>query len=281
MLGWLQYSVLLVVAAISLSVQGQNAEGVDLGNDLSEISGLALLGTDTFVGINDSGNKAELILFNQDGEPIKTVSVSNATNVDWEDLAMDDTYLYIGDIGNNLNKRKDLCVYKVRKSEVISQTKVVAEKIMYSYEDQRDFPPRKVNYNFDAEALVVKDDSLWIIAKNNAEPWSGEATIYALSKEAGNQIARERDTVFTGNNDWWEDAITGADLYNDQLYVLTYNRVLRFNGSNLSEQPKLLVQFDRITQKEAIVVVDNHTLFIADEKHRIVGGGKLYKIQLK
>ena len=260
------------------SVRSQEIKTVDLGNKLTEISGLAQLNTDVFAGINDSGNKAELLLFNEKGEPIKTVAVSNATNVDWEDLAMDETYLYIGDIGNNLNKRKDLCVYRVLRTDVLNQTDVIADKIMYTYENQNEFPPKKSEYNFDAEALVVRNDSLWIIAKNNSEPWNGSAAVYMIPKTSGTYVAEKKSAVFTGSIDWWEDAITGADIFEDQLYILTYNRVLQFNVHNLQEPPKLLIQFDSITQKESIIVVDSKTLYVADEKQMVVGGGKLYKI---
>src|SRR5690606_33225892 len=105
------------------------------------------------------------------------------------------------DIGNNLNKRKDLCVYRVRRTDVMNQTSVVAEKIMYTYGDQSEFPPKKREYNFEAEALVVRNDSLWIIAKNNAEPWNGVAAIYTLSKVPGNYVAEKKNTVFTANID--------------------------------------------------------------------------------
>lgn len=281
MLKKLKHSVFFIAFLCSTLVHAQKTDSFDLGNKLTEISGLALLKPNVLVGINDSGNKAELFLFNEKGEPIKTVVVTNATNIDWEDLALDDTYLYIGDIGNNLNKRKDLCVYRVLRSEVLNLTSVIADKITYTYNDQSEFPPKKREYNFDAEAMVVRNDSLWIIAKNNSEPWNGSARVYTLPKTPGNYVAQQKGTVFTANVDWWEDAITGADFYNDHLYILTYNRIIRFNGNNLNEQPKLLIQFDRITQKESIVVVDKNTLFIADEKQIIVGGGRLYKITLK
>jgi hypothetical protein len=32
---------------------------------------------------------------------LRTVAITNATNVDWEDIAQDASYIYIGDIGNN------------------------------------------------------------------------------------------------------------------------------------------------------------------------------------
>jgi hypothetical protein len=57
--------------------------------------------------------------------------------------------------------------------------------------------------------------------------------------------------------------------------------VLVFNPNKLHEPSKLLVKFERITQKGSIVVVDKNTLYIADEKQMIIGGGKLYKIEFQ
>ena len=277
----LKYSALLLIGILAFETQAQEFEKFDLSNQLTEISGLALISENTFVGINDSGNKAELFIFNEKGEHQKTVDVTNATNVDWEDLATDQTYVYIGDIGNNLNKRKDLCVYKVKIDEVLRQTEVIAEKITYSYSDQKSHPPRKANFNYDAEALVAKNDSLWIISKNNAEPWDGAAAVYLLSKEPGEHVATRTFELFIGDKDWWEDAVTGADIYNNGLYVLTYNRIIRFDMNNLAKAADKVIKFNRLTQKESIVVLNRTTIFVADEKQIIVGGGKLYKYTLE
>lgn len=280
MLKGLKHTTLLFIVFVSVQIQAQEVERFDLDGRLKEISGIALIAENTFVGINDSGNKPELFLFNEKGEQIKKVAVINATNVDWEDLTTDQTHLYIGDIGNNLNRRQDLCIYKVKIEEVLSQKEIMAEKIMYSYSDQKNFPPRKSNFNYDAEALVARNDSLWILCKNNAEPWEGSAAVYLLSKEPGEQIATRTLELFIGDKSWWEDAITGADVYKNYLYVLTYNRIIRFDLNNLSKAADVLIKFEQLTQKEAIVVIDSMTIFVADEKQIIVGGGKLYKYKL-
>lgn len=56
---------------------------------------------------NDKDDKAFLFLLNQDGSDAGTFYLDGAVNQDWEDLAIgpgpnaNETYLYIGDIGNN------------------------------------------------------------------------------------------------------------------------------------------------------------------------------------
>jgi hypothetical protein len=272
---------LLFIVAIGFSIIGysQHWSTYKLDDQLNEVSGLEQLNESTLVAINDSGSKAELYLIDLHGKHLKTVAVKNATNVDWEDLARDDNYLYIGDIGNNHNKRKDLCVYKVKISDVLSKKEVVAQKISFYYSDQKEFPPQKRQLNFDAEGMIVYKESVYIFTKNRTDPWTGISTVYTLPNQRGSYKARKHSELYVGEQGWWQDAITGADIFNDQLYLLTYNRVFRLNIADLDRSPSFTQEFKRMTQKEAIVVLDKNTFLIADEVKRLMGGGNLYKIE--
>ena len=251
-----------------------------LQDGLREISGLEQLNESTLVALNDGGNKPKLYLINLEGKPIKSVWVANATNNDWEDLARDENYLYIGDIGNNQNKRKNLCVYKVRIVDVLLKDTVLAEKIEYQYADQKEFPPQKDALNFDAEGMIAYANSIYIFSKNRTEPFNGICTVYSVSKSPGNHTANIHDNFIVGDDGWWKDAITSADVLDDEVYFLTYNRIFKLNIADLNKKPKFEFIFDRTTQKESIVVINKRELFIADEKQKIVGGGNLYKLKI-
>src|SRR5690554_1851970 len=61
----------------------------------------------TFLTLNDSGNKAKVYVFNKMGKIQHTCFIENASNIDWEAMAYDgEEFLYIADIGNNDNERK-------------------------------------------------------------------------------------------------------------------------------------------------------------------------------
>ena len=121
----------------------------------------------TVITHNDSGNSNQLFDINTtDGSITRTVTISNATNVDWEDLAYDDTYIYIADIGNNTGSRTDLKIYRVLRSDYVNNTSVIAEIINYSYSNQVDFTPSAFATNFDAEALIHFNNKLYIFTKN-------------------------------------------------------------------------------------------------------------------
>jgi hypothetical protein len=122
------------------------------------------------------------------------VVVENATNVDWEDLCLDNNFVYIGDFGNNSGSRTDLKIYRIS-IEVYLNTDnetVQAEEIQFFYEDQIDFTPSTFSTNFDAEAMVAIGDSLYIFTKNWGDMQSG---IYALPKEPGTYAAHRRGTI--------------------------------------------------------------------------------------
>jgi hypothetical protein len=42
------------------------------------------------------------------------IQIEGTVNIDWEDIAIDGDTLYIADVGNNANARRDLAVYAVK-----------------------------------------------------------------------------------------------------------------------------------------------------------------------
>lgn len=108
-------------------------EKFDLPIILNESSG-AIFFNDKLIIHNDSGNENKLYELDTNSRVItRTVTVTNATNVDWEDITQDNTSIYIGDIGNNNGDRNDLKIYKINKSDYLISNNVTAEIINLSY----------------------------------------------------------------------------------------------------------------------------------------------------
>ena len=128
----------------------------DLDKKLYETSGLVLIDNKYLITHNDGGNKSEVYVLDLKGKILKTIEVDEAKNRDWEDLARDDKgRLFIGDFGDNLNNRKEKYIYILRAGFVDDKNqKVNADKITFTYPDQKDFPPKKDAMNFDAEAFI-------------------------------------------------------------------------------------------------------------------------------
>ena len=88
-------------------------EKFELPEKVKETSGLLFL-DGKIITHNDSGNDANLYEIDSlSGTILRTISIANATNIDWEDLAENDTHLFIADIGNNNGNRQDLKIYTI------------------------------------------------------------------------------------------------------------------------------------------------------------------------
>lgn len=109
---------------------------------MRETSGLICF-NELFWTHNDSGGRPEIYgLDTQKGKIKATVIVSNASNVDWEEIAQDDQYVYVGDFGNNRGVRRDLCIYKIPKTAFPKEgtAKVTAEKLPFTGRNKQIFP---------------------------------------------------------------------------------------------------------------------------------------------
>lgn len=187
-----------------------------LSDTVSESSGLLNLGGHFFTH-EDSGGEPNLYeIDTTNGRIIGVFRIKGATNVDWEDVAADDSFVYIGDFGNNAGVRKDLCIYKMSILSVLNRdTQISAQKIMFSYEAQKDFSNKIYQTNFDAEALVAMGDNLYIFSKN----WGNfKSYVYRCSKFSGNYSLTAIDSLNASG------LITGADYsaIDSQLVLCGY-----------------------------------------------------------
>jgi hypothetical protein len=136
--------------------------------------------------INDSGgNPFIYALDTATAKIIRQVQLAGAENVDWEEITQDESFIYVGDFGNNDGSRKDLRIYKISKSDM-DEPSVVPEIIQFSYPDQTDYTPAPYNTPFDCEAMISAGDTLQLFTKN----WTGGDTrIYKVPAVQGNHIA--------------------------------------------------------------------------------------------
>ncbi|NKI32073.1 T9SS type A sorting domain-containing protein [Croceivirga thetidis] len=189
-----------------------------LPSSIDETSGLILIG-DNLVTHNDSGNRPELYVLDTTNLTIvRTVEINNVPNLDWEDLAQDNDFIYIGDFGNNSGDRQDLAVLKISKSDFLNNGSVNAERINFAYEDQTDFMTSEQT-DWDAEALFVLNNSLIILTKQ----WVSNGTVaYRLPKEPGDHTAERLDEYQVNG------LVTGADysLSTNSLYLSGYSNFL-------------------------------------------------------
>ena len=206
----------LAILSLSLSCFSQVtvSEKFVMDNDVRETSGL-LVFNNKIITHNDSGDDPKLYELNAGTGAIeRVITISNASHIDWEDITMDDDYIYIGDIGNNNGNRTNLKIYKIDQDDFTNSDTVSAEIINFSYEDQTDFTSLPNANNFDAEALTIFDDSLLIFTKN----WQDFQTkVYQIPKTSGTHFAKK---ISSGNV---QGLITGATVSseNPDLFFLS------------------------------------------------------------
>lgn len=281
----IRFSYLIFLAAISVNCQKDKKSNLlnihTFPKTLHEISGITMLSNNRLYAINDSGNENILFCLNAKGEVLQKIKIPETKNIDWEDLAYDqEDNIYIGDFGNNSNSRKDLCIYKI--SGILSNS-ISVSKIEFAYEDQKEFPPKKKELNFDVEALIYLENSLYLFTKNRIKKAKGITKLYKIPTTSGQHIAKliGEYKICKNNSDCF---ITGAAINkkNDKIVLLTHDKVflLRdFKGDNLWTGNIQKIKLHHNSQKEGICFKNDSTLFIADEKtgHK---KASLYEYQL-
>ena len=94
---------------------------VNLSSVVKETSGLINF-DGRLITHNDSGSEPILYEINiNSGEINREVKISNVNAIDIEDIAQDENFIYVCDIGNNSNDRKDQAIYKISKNDYVNK----------------------------------------------------------------------------------------------------------------------------------------------------------------
>lgn len=276
-------SILLLVAFLLGCFQDKNLVFInDLPFALNESSGVEFVkNTNSIWTHNDSGNEPILYELSPDGELLREVKV-DAKNNDWEDITSDPKgNLYIGDFGNNYNERKNLRIYKVDQKD-LEKKKVKVEKIKFSFEDQKKFPPKGKKRIFDAEGFFYFSDYLYIFTKSRIKKKIGKTNLYRIPAKEGKHIAKKIGTFENcPQKGCW---ITGADISDDgsKMVLISENNLIlftKYTGDKFFEGTVTKIPFEYQSQKEAVCFKDNETVIITDER-TLSSGGNLYELKL-
>lgn len=255
----------------------------DLPKDLAEVSGAETISSSNLIWmLNDSGNKPTLYGVSKKGKIKKTLKIK-AKNNDWEDLTSDKAgNLYIGDFGNNLNKRKNLTILKVKHSDLKKDKTAKVERISFYYPNQNKFPPKKDKMHFDCEAFFYFKDSLYLFTKSRVKNDFGKTNLYRIPAKKGHHIAEYISSFKSCSElDCW---ITSADISNDGKKIALLNSksvwlFTDFKGTNFFNGTATEFPLNHNSQKESICFKDENTLYITDEKSQGTDAN-LYKFKL-
>jgi hypothetical protein len=246
-------------------IKGTNALLLD--DKLKETSGL-LYWNNRLWTHNDDTDTNLYALDTLTGAIQETYLLANVTNTDWEELSQDETFLYLGDFGNNASgNRKDLHILRIDKNTLLQRQPKI-DTIAFAYENQHDFSQQHSNAtNFDCEAFVVTQDSLYLFTKE----WRTQQTsVYALSKVPGHYIIHKKESYDV------KGLVTGAAYLESKkrLVLCGYTKIGRpflylladFKGNDFFSGYKRRVEFQsKFHQIEGIATVDGNHFYLTNE----------------
>ena len=255
---------------------------IPLPKSIHETSGLHFDGSTVWT-INDGGNPAEMFgLTNiydttvdlNDDNIIKTQFPLPLKNMDWEALTGDNDFMYIGDFGKNPGNRRNLCIYKISKSQIQNNRVEIVDTIQFYYPEQSNFESRFF-HNFDCESMFVNGDSIYLLTKN----WQNRRSeIYRLPKKKGSYPAQ---LIGSFNPNF---LITDACLVENKIFITGYNfRGKQFIGSlNFGswdgfQKQKIKMKHGQI---EGICFIPNHGFILSTEQRKTRCAG-LFTIKAK
>lgn len=223
--------------------------------------------------LNDSGDDPKLYRVDpESGKVLQSIWIKGADNVDWEELAQDSSYVYVGDFGNNNGSRKDLRIYKISKSSLAmaSGDSITHEgTIDFFYPEQTHFEPNG-EHNFDCEGFISSGDNLYLFTKNRGD---GQTYQYKLPTSPGQYKAE-----YQGKFDV-KGTITGADFQTStrQLVLTGYNWDQNpwpfmwifsdVEGDHFLTGPSVRYNLQPSTQIEAVCFVKSNEVFLSCEKN--------------
>jgi len=156
---------------------------------LEETSGLAAHGGLLWTH-NDSGGKPKIYAIDATGQLKKQVGLKDGNNYDWEEMAHDEQYLYLADIGDNFAQRKTLKIYRVSWASIdlaANDTDVDFDTIELTISDKPSVTKDKNVHNFDFEALSSVGNELWLFSKDRDD---GRSRLYRFDKTPGSKTIK-------------------------------------------------------------------------------------------
>ncbi len=252
---------------------------------INEASGLAAYDRDSIFWTHNDGGKAILYGIDRNGTIKRVIHLINK-NRGWEDLTIDkDGHLYIAATGNNKNDKKELKIYKLPDVATIVKPLTLADAIIFSYEDQDEYPASPSQANFDCDAIVSMGDSIYLFSKNRTFPFNGVINVYALPNSPGQYVAKKTDS-FKLNGTAFENWITGVDVSNDGklLAILFHNKIIfieNFAPGGFSKGDFYTIPLGHFSHKAGICFTAKDTLYIVDEMEMGILGGNIYQLNNK
>ena len=256
-----------------------------ISSTLDETSGLQIVNKDLWTFNDSGGDPAIYKIDSLTNTILQKVTIGGATNIDWEDIAYDGTYLYIGDFGNNDNgARTNLRIYKIPVAAIpphsTNATYTIAANLVqvinFTYADQPQPPVAQSNTNnikYDCEAMLVDSGKIHLFTKDRV---NFSTTHYIInSTNAGTYALLPVETLATNY------LVTAADKAPNQNVIILFgyqktgvalhfiHLLSNYNNGQFFNGNKRLLNLPDVTimgQGEGITFRDDSTGYISNEQ---------------
>lgn len=262
---------LFIIGIFFISCKTGNLDVLaDIPSSLTETSAIEKVkGSNLLWVIQDSGNNNHLYGLERDGKIAKDIRVLNAENNDWEDLTSDHKgNIYIGDFGNNNEKRKTFSIYKIPRVNDL-ETSARADLIQFTL-------PKDMNSE-DFESFFIFHDFFYVFSKH-----SKTCELIKIPNEIGKHEAEYVSNIKLKGK---HNKVTSADISDDGTTVVLLNhdklwKITGFSGDNFFNGNIEVLEFDHNSQKEGVHLINNEKVLITDERNKF-DGGNIYHFNLK
>ena len=244
-------------------------------SELPEASGVAVSRrTPDVLWLHNDSGELTLVAVGTDGTVRGRVYVSGAGAGNWEDIAVgpcpDGSCIYIGDIGDNDARRREVFIYRVAEPEPGAKVSARVESMRVTYPDG----PR------DAEAMIVlPDGNLFIVSKGEVGPVALYRVPGGFRNGATTQLERVATITESSRGRFGAVArlnrVTGASTSHDGRWVvlrtldhLTFYNAADFAAGNIREAFRFDVSSVREQQGEGVAFGEGGVVWLASE-----GGG--------
>ncbi len=194
---------------------------------------------------NDSGHPSELYLISAQGQLLATYWLADAENVDWEDMAIGpgpeegETYLYVGDIGDNVAMYDERYVHRFIEPVYHPASAAVIDTI--THYDRLGFFYREGSVDAETLLLDPTTQDLFVLTKEMSE-----IRVYQFRYPPTPPFRQPAELVatlpFDGAN--LLDRLVGGDISPDGKEVLlkTYGHVLYWHRADTTISLPALLQ---------------------------------------
>lgn len=246
---------------------------------LLEASGLIRGSGDYWWSHNDSGNSPTLYAVNDSGSMLNQVTISGATNGDWEEITaglypgLSGRALFIGDFGNNqsssVGTRTDQKIYVV-KEPTLMDTSVPVVAVL---------PIRYPSGNFDCEAMVYDPIAQQLVLITKDWSLAGQSKVFTRSLNPIENTLTLVGTFSLANRPFGLDRlVTGAAMgeTGQVMMIRSYQTAFRWVRSSTESLASMLTRSPQgITlayepQGEAIALTGDQFYTVSEQQPKLI-----------